>query len=401
VVNGEGLDQRRRLRRIAIAVAASGLAVFTLLYAPQPVLPQLAADFAIRAGQASLAISVATGALALSVLPAAALSEVVGRRPVMVVGVLAAAFLGLLVPLAPTYPILLVLRALQGLAVAGPPAVAMAYLAEEVGPGGVGAAIGALVAGNSLGGMLGRLLVGVAGGSSGWRLGVASAGAFGAVTALVFAILLPPSVSRVRRAGSRSVLHGLGAAVTDPLLLAAYAIAALLMGCFVALYNVISFRLASPPLSLPPTLASLVFAAYAVGTGTSILAGRWSDRLGRGAVLLAGIGLTLAGALLTLPHVLPSVLAGVALFTGGFFAAHSVASGWVGARARPGARGQAAGLYLLAYYLGSSVLGTLGSAIYGAWGWPALIAQIGGFLALAAAVAVAMARAASTPRNES
>jgi YNFM family putative membrane transporter len=54
--------------------------------------------------------------------------------------------------------------------------------------------------------------------------------------------------------------------------------------------------------------------------------------------------------------------------TFGFFAGHSVASGWVGLLAK-GAKGQAAALYLLAYYLGSSVIGSYGGHFWTSFGW--------------------------------
>ncbi|KAA2264105.1 MFS transporter [Solihabitans fulvus] len=379
---------------MTLAVTAAGLAAFALLYAPQAVLPQLAAEFGLRPGGASLAVSAATGALALTVLPIAALSEVVGRRPVMITAVVVAAVLGLALPFAPSYPVLIALRVAQGAAVAGLPAVAMAYLAEEVGVAGIGAAIGAMVAGNSVGGMSGRLLSGFSVGWLGWRGAVAAVGVFGAACAVLLVICLPRQRSG-RRAARRttSVLGGLRAAVSDPVLLAQYAVGALAMGSFVALYNVIGFRLAAPPLSLSPSVASLVFLAYAVGGVCSALAGRVADRLGRVPVLLGALAVTVAGALVTLPDAVPAVAVGFALFTGGFFAAHSVASGWVGARAPAHARGQASGLYLGAYYLGSSTGGTAGSAAFEAWGWGGLVAVSGGWLAVAA-LAVLGARTA-------
>ena len=113
-------------RRVKTAVAAAGISSFAPLYAPQPVLPQLAAQYHLDPGGAALAISVATGALAIAVLPIAALSEVVGRRPVILTSVVASVVFGLLVPLMPTYPALLVMRALQGVAIAGFPGVAAA-----------------------------------------------------------------------------------------------------------------------------------------------------------------------------------------------------------------------------------------------------------------------------------
>ncbi|VEB44480.1 Inner membrane transport protein ynfM [Chromobacterium violaceum] len=79
------------------------------------------------------------------------------------------------------------------------------------------------------------------------------------------------------------------------------------------------------------------------------------------AMMLAGLALTLADTLWLL-------VPGVALFTFGFFAAHSVASSWVGLRAREG-RALASALYLTAYYLGSSVFGSMSGLMWGRGGW--------------------------------
>ena len=56
-------------------------------------------------------------------------------------------------------------------------------------------------------------------------------------------------------------------------------------------------------------------------------------------------------------------VAGLVVLTAGFFAAHSVASGWVGGRA-PVAPAQASALYLCLYYIGSSVAGSAGGIFY-------------------------------------
>ncbi|TMR89001.1 MFS transporter, partial [Nonomuraea basaltis] len=103
-------------RRVSAAVAAAGLSSFALLYAPQPVLPQLAAAYRLDPGSASLAIGVATASLAVAVLPVAVLAGVAGRRRVIVWSVVVSAAIGLLLPLAPSFPLLLVMRAVQGVA---------------------------------------------------------------------------------------------------------------------------------------------------------------------------------------------------------------------------------------------------------------------------------------------
>src|SRR4029079_8428187 len=81
------------------------------------------------------------------------------------------------------------------------------------------------------------------------------------------------------------------------------------------------------------------------------------------------------GLALTLPDHIASITAGLLVFTAGFFATHSVASSWVSSL-DAGRRGQAAAMYLLAYYLGSSAFGALIGLAYQYDGWPAAAAGI-------------------------
>ncbi len=371
------------------AVAAAGISSFALLYAPQPVLPQLAAQYHLDPGGAALAVSVATGALAIAVLPIAALSEVVGRRPVILTSVVASVVLGLLVPLMPTYPAVLVLRALQGVAIAGFPGVAAAYLAERLGRAGVAAAVGAMIAGNTVGGMLGRLASGFTAGPLGWRGALLVVAGVGAVCSAVTVVTLPPGTRPGRAHG---VGRGLLTALRKPVLLAQYAVALLAMGSFVALYNAAGFRLTGAPLELSPAVASLVFLAYATGSVSSAAAGRLVARVGRRRALVGALLLTALGAALTLPDSLPLVITGFLVLTCAFFAAHAVANGWAAADAPETARGQVGGTYTAAYYLGSSVGGAAGAWVYGHAGWSWLIAVVAVWLLLAVAAVAAGTR---------
>jgi YNFM family putative membrane transporter len=387
-------------RRVKLAVAAAGISSFALLYAPQPVLPQLAAQFHLDPGGASLAVSVATGALALAVLPLAVLSEVVGRRPVILASVIGSVLIALLLPFAPSYPALLVLRAVQGVAIAGFPGVAAAYLVEQLGRAGVAAAIGAMIAGNTVGGMTGRLASGFAAASLGWRGAIAVVAGVGLVCGLVTVLTLPKRPEGVVHSTPRlrEVAAGLGAAVRKPVLLAQYAVALLAMGSFVALYNAAEFRLTGKPIDLPPAVASLVFLAYAMGSVSSSLAGRLIARFGRTRSVIGALATTICGAGLTVVGQLPLIVLGFVVLTGGFFAAHAVANGWAAAEAPETARGQVSGLYTLSYYLGSSVGGTLGAVVYGRYGWTSLIGLITVWLGLAIiAVLGSLARTRSAP----
>lgn len=377
-------------RRVKVAVAAAGFTSFALLYAPQAVLPQLAAQYHLDPGGAALAVSVATGALAISVLPIAALSEAIGRRPVIVASVAISSVLGLLLPLMPNYPLLLVLRAVQGVAIAGFPGVATAYLVERLGKTGVAAAVGAMIAGNTVGGMTGRLATGFTAGPFGWRGALYVVAGISLVCAVVTVAMLPPSPAKTgERQGLRDIGVGLLTAVRRPVLLAQYAVALLAMGAFVALYNAAGFRLTGEPLNLSPAIASLVFVSYALGSVSSATANRLSARVGRRRALVGVLLLTAVGALLTIPDSLPLIVVGFLVLTTAFFAAHSIANSWAAADAPENARGQVGGLYMLMYYLGSSVGGGVGSVVYGRAGWNWLIVAVVVWLGMAvAAVAV-------------
>ncbi|MER7010946.1 MFS transporter [Saccharopolyspora sp. NPDC000359] len=393
------MDQARTTR-IRIALLLGALALFALLYAPQPVLPQFADAFALAPGTVALLISAATLGLAVAAIPLGALAEVVGRRRVMIGALLVAEVLGLLLPWVPVFAVLVAIRLVQGVAIAGLAAVATAYLAEETGGKNLGAAMGLYVAGTTIGGMTGRLLGGVVGDFAGWRGGVLAVSLLAAVCTALFVVLLPAEQNHRRKPLALApLLGGLRAALRDPVLYAPYLVAALGMGTFVTVYNVLGFRLTAPPLLVPPALAALAFLAYAAGTATSAFAGRAADRYGRTRVLLSGLAVTVLGLLLMLADDLGLIVVGLVVFTGGFFAAHSVASGWVGVQASAQARGQASALYQLAYYGGSSVGGVVGGAAYGAWSWSGMTALLCCWLAVAAvAVWIAQVRSRRSRR---
>ncbi|CAM5348621.1 hypothetical protein SCYAM73S_01560 [Streptomyces cyaneofuscatus] len=139
----------------------------------------------------------------------------------------------------------------------------------------------------------------------------------------------------------------------NPLLVRLYAIGALFMTVFGAVYTVIGYRLVEEPFSLPQGIVGSIFLVYLVGTVSSAAAGRLVARLGRRGALYLAVSTTAAGLLLSLSESLAAVLLGLVLITAGFFAGHAVASSSVSRTATTG-RAQASALYQSAYYLGSS-----------------------------------------------
>jgi MFS transporter, YNFM family, putative membrane transport protein len=374
----------RELRRLNTAMLFAALAAFGLLYSTQALLPSIGGDFGVGPTAASLTVSAATGALALVILPLSSMAESRGRVPVMRTGLLTASLLTFVAAASPTFWVLVVVRGLVGAALAAVVAVAVAHLGDEVHPAELGTAIGVYVAGNTLGGIGGRLIPGLVEESTSWRAGVTLLAVAATAATLLFARLLPAARRQTRAATSPR--HHAGEVrdlLRDRGVVRLCALAFLLMGGFVACYNYLTFRLESPPLHLSTTITSLLFLAYLAGTVSSPVAGRLSDRFGPRRPALLGIALSLAGLALMLPDRMATITIGLLVFTAGFFATHSVASSWVSSRAA-GRRGQAAAMYLLAYYLGSSTFGALIGLAYQGAGWPAAAAAIGTLFVLGA-----------------
>ncbi|MEU3053468.1 MFS transporter [Streptomyces griseus] len=375
-------------RRMSFALFAAGVAAFALLYSTQALLPAVSASFDATAGQASWTVSAATGALALFVLPLSALSERFGRRQMMTASLTIAVLVGLLVPFAPSIGALIALRAVQGAALAGLPASAMAYLAEEVRPKALIAAIGLFVAGNSIGGMSGRILTGWVAQAWGWRAALAAVGVLALACAVVFHFLIPKAKNfRPGSLNPKALAKTVAGHLADPLLVRLYAIGALFMTVFGAVYTVIGYRLVEEPFSLPQGVIGSIFLVYLVGTVSSAAAGRLVARLGRRGALYLAVSTTAAGLLLSLADRLAAVLLGLVLITAGFFAGHAVASSSVSRTATTG-RAQASALYQSAYYLGSSAGGTLGAVAFHAGGWTATVAL--GLLAVLGVVSITL-----------
>ncbi len=380
-----------RFWRVSVALFLGGFATFALLYCVQPLMPSFARTFSISPAAASLSLSAATGVLAFAMFAAGALSDAFGRKTVMAASLAAAAAATFAAAFSRDWTTLIVFRALTGLALSGVPAVAMAYLAEEMDRSAIGLAMGLYIAGSTLGGMGGRLVVAAIADQGGWRVGVGGIGAFSLACAGLFALALPPQRPGAPGRRSNPIVPAIRAHLSDPGLRYLFALAFLLMGAFVTTYNYIGFRLAAPPFSLSQATIGLVFVIYLVGAVSSAAMGELAGRFGRRRVIGPAIVLMPLGVLTTLPNSLPLTILGVGLVTAGFFGGHSIASSWVGLRAAK-ARAQASALYLFFYYAGSSLAGTIGGSVLARGGWPGVAAFVGGLSALALIVALKLAR---------
>lgn len=363
-------------RRINVALFCAGFVTFVTLYDVQPLLPLFAQEFAVTPAVASLPLSCATIALALGMLLAGTVSETLGRRQIMTVALFLTSLLAMATLFSHSFESLLMLRMLQGLVLAGVPSVAMAYLGEEMDAQAIGHAMGLYISGNAMGGMTGRIGSALLCSYMPWHMAIALIGVISLLLSLLFLRTLPASTNfRQRPFRIRYLFTSLCQHLHDPGLLCLYALAFLSMGGFVSLYNYIGFRLLAAPYNLSQFQVSLIFLVYLLGSFSSGVVGSLIHRFGRPFMIRLTLSVMLAGTLITLSSSLPLIVAGVGIFTCGFFCAHAIASSWVGRRARS-AKAQASSLYLFSYYLGSSISGTAGGMFWQNYGWNGVAAMI-------------------------
>lgn len=383
-------------RKVILAMVGAGLASFNALYCTQALLPVLSEDLHVTPATASLTVSATTGMLGLSIIPASIISECFGRNRVIMLSALSATLLGLL-PLSTSVGMLIILHGLQGIAVAGVPATAMAYLSEEIHPKYVPQVMGLYVAGTSVGGLSGRVIPSGVLEFASWRWALAATVAVAIIFAFITSWALPDQQRfQPKRLTFRSEFSAIAQHMKNPRLSALFTLAFLFMGAFVSLYDYVGYRLTGH-FGLNEGVAGAIFFLYLSGTWSATQAGTMVHKFGRARVLVGSIvGMMIGMAVLFSPELISSIL-GILLFTACFFAAHSVASGWVGVVATSN-RAEASSMYLFCYYMGSSIVGWLSGHVLHSWEWGGLVVWLLAGLAIATVIALFIARTTPSTR---
>lgn len=368
----------QRNTRAMVAMLFVGLAIFSGLYSTQAMLPTFVEVLGFTPTEAALTVSAATGALALCIVPLSILSERFGRGRLLVISAVLATILAFAVPLVGENVLAIIaVRALQGAVLAGAPAVAMAWLSEELDEDILPRAMGLYIAGNTLGGIAGRLIPTGLLDFTGWRGALLGSAAVSAIFAILFVILLPKQENfRPKKLHFKAEIRAMINHWRNLELGLLFLFAFLGMGAFVSMYNFITFRLIHH-FGLPVTLTGLVFLMYLAGTWSSARVGTIINKYGHSKTFVVSAVLYALGIVMTIGP-LPVLLAGMFIFTAGFFAGHSTASGWVGQAAATN-RAEASSMYLLCYYAGSSAVGAASGLVFEATSWTGFIAFISCF----------------------
>lgn len=373
----------KEYRKGSLALFAAGVATFSVLYCVQPLFPIYSEEFGLSPAAASLSLSISTVLLAVSLPVAGFVSDRIGRKTLMAASLVVSSIFCLFTALAPGFTSLLVIRALQGIVLAGLPAVAMTYLAEEMDKKSLGFAMGLYISGNTVGGLLGRIIVSTIADFFSWRWGIGVLALISLLASVYFWRNLPPSRHfEPQRLKPKAVIRLFDIQFHDSTMICLFLLGTILMGSFVTLYNYLGYRLIGAPFHLSQTLVGWLFLLYLVGTFSSSWMGRVGDRIGRSKVLWINVFVMLSGILLTLSNHLAVVIIGVGVFTFGFFGSHASTSSWVGSRAKVG-KAQASSLYLLFYYVGSSIGGTAGGLFWSRFEWGGIVGMISAMILLA------------------
>ncbi len=377
---------------ILLSLFLAGFAIFSSLYCVQPMMPFLAKFFAISPTHSSFPLSFSTIALALGLLFAGLISDRYGRKQVMAISLFSTSILLLVSSFLPYWEVFLSTRMLIGLAVSGVASVAMTYIGEEIAQKDVGFAMGLYISGTAIGGMSGRLIAGVLLDFISWQTATMIIGVLNLIIAIVFYIALPASrhfkpypinFSRFKQSFTKNL--------SDSKLRLLFAEGFLLMGCFVTVFNYISYHLLEKPFELSQAWIGLISIAYLSGIYSSPRAAGWGRKYGRGKVLPAMFICMILGLWIMLIPSIWCILLGLLIFTFSFFAAHSTASSWVSVQALQ-YRAVGSSLYLFCYYLGSSVLGSSGGLVWENWGWGGLTVIITLFLGLGLIISLRLNR---------
>jgi len=368
-------------RRETWALYAGTVVAYADMYLTQPVLPELAREFGVGPAGAGLTVSAVVLAIAAAAAQYGPLSDALGRRRVMsgATGLLSVATLAC--AFAPTLPVLVALRAVQGVLVPGMTAVSVAYAGDRYRAADLARVVGGLIGASVVGGLVGRVGAGAITAHLGWRAAFVAFAALTLVASLGMARALAPDRGGAR-GGWGEAWRGMLGHLRTPPLVGAFLVGLSLFFGWIGIFTYLPFHLSAPPYGLSTAAVSSVYLVYAAGVVVSPIAGRLSGRIPPRRLIAVGLLVEAAGMAVLLARPLPLLVVGLVVMVLGTFTAQAVAPAFVNVTATT-AKGGASALYLASYYVG----GTLGSALPGlalqAAGWPGVVASCAGAVGIA------------------
>jgi YNFM family putative membrane transporter len=359
----------------SLAVATAGFAAFVNLYSPQALLPELAREFHVGAGDISSLMTAGTAAIAISAPFTGALADVIGRKRLICVAMFAVAVPTLIMTFMGSVPEMAFWRFVQGLLLPPIFTVTVAYIGDEWPPNEVARAAGLYVSGASIGGFSGRFIPGILADLIGWRTAIQVVALITLAAAVIVTLTLPRERKFVRSDGLLSSFTQMLRHFRDRRLVATFAVGFGVLFNFIATFTYISFHLAAPPYLFSPTLLGMLFLTYLVSSPFLPWTGRAIALFGRRRFVLGTIAVWIAGALLLLAEPIAIILAGLTLCAVCGMFCQTISTGYVTMTAKEG-RSSAVGLYAAIFYIGGSAGAFLTGLAWNAAGWNGCVALI-------------------------
>jgi predicted MFS family arabinose efflux permease len=230
--------------RTVFVMTVTGLLVVGQMYLVLPLLPAMARDWHTSAAAVTWTTTSFGFAYAGGFLLTGPLSDLLGRRRVVVTGLTVLAIATAVAALSPSLPVAIACRVAQGLGAAGFSPAALAYLGERIPPARRSVALTCLVTAMVAATVTGQLVAQAMVPIGGWRgVFVINACGVAVLAAALRMVMLPGNATSAR--GSLGAFFGaMGRLATQPVLLLIYLGALTVLGGFVAVYT--SLQLLGP-----------------------------------------------------------------------------------------------------------------------------------------------------------
>ena len=359
---------------ISVCAFLSGFSCFAQLYYFQPLLPDLAREFGLTASHSSLAVSFSTLGMVAGLCVAMFMADSISRKKLISFALLASSLTSIGCSYSPSFFPLVALSALKGFLLSGATSVSLAYISEEVQAKNKNKITGLYIAGNAIGGMMGRVISSYLAAEFSWRVASLSLGLLCAAFALLFLTFSPRSQNFTpKRENFKSLIVAGLSLITSRKLIPFYLCGSLMLGIFVSLYNYMGFYLVKEPFNFSPDLIHYIYLMYTFGVFGSLATAKLDSMFNHFSVLRAIVLISVPALLLLYIPNFWIVTLGLALFTFNFFVVH-VTCNRVVSDYSLSKRSVAISMYLLCYYLGSSFWGWSTGIVLDHFGWQWFIA---------------------------
>lgn len=356
-----------------LALGMGSILAFANLYFVHPLLPAFVEEFQITPTTASLSLSLSVIALIFGLLFFGFYSDRHGRTTLMKLTLALSIVPLFFLPFVKSFWLLLVLRTVQGFFIAGLPAAAIAYIGEEIEHKSIGFGVTIYIACNAIGGMVGRILIGILSDYTSWQTAIWSLCGLSVIIIILFVLWLPRSQNFApSKMEVKEDIVGMSVHLKNPVLINAFFMGIILQIAFTGIWTYLPFYLGEEPFSLSMKQISLMYAAYIMGIIGSPIAGKLAQTFSHQAIIITGVVILMIGDFLTLIKSTQMIVIGLCVLCLGFFIAHSMMTAFVNMKATHH-KGGASSLYLVSYYVGVASGGTATGFIWTSMGWHGIV----------------------------